>query len=336
MPSPPASQFSAVHPFQIEVQDFDSYALIVDARPACAFEDDHIPGAVNVPPGIAIGGAGASELPAMLQCAAARLRSGDTILVYCDRGGLDAQACAEPLRRAGWSVDVLPGGWGNYRRWVDAGLEVLPRGLAFRRLVAPPMCGLCAIVPLLREQGEQVLDLPELVGQRLIPGLSLPGDVVPTQGAFETRLLDVLRRFDAERVVWVRTGSELPAGLAMPPALQESLARAESIRIEVPIDQRARVWFDRIRSLSLPVEDLLRLLLRRAGTEQARGLEGWMAMLGDGRATEALSEVIGDCIDPACTVEVPTATVLRVPSLEPEPLVRQVCDLVRGHHAGHE
>ena len=333
MPNLPASLFSTVHPFQMEVQDFGDYALIVDARATSAFADDHLPGAVSVPCESVCTASAEEKLktvPAALQEHVARLSAGDTILVYCDRGGLDAQAYAEPLRRAGWAVDVLPGGWGTYRRWVSAGLEVLPRGLAFRRLVAPPMSGLCVIVPLLREQGEQVLDLPELAGQRLLPGLTLLGDEVPTQDAFEARLLDVLRRFDPGRAVWVRGCSELPSGLALPRALHDVLAHADAIHVEVPIDQRARLWFERIRSLGQPVDELLHsLLLRRSGA--GHGVEAWMAMLGEGRATEALSEVIDHCIDPGCTAEVASAAVLRIPSLDREPLAQQVRNLVRDH-----
>jgi tRNA 2-selenouridine synthase len=246
MPNPPASLFSAVHPFQLEVQDFETYALLVDARAATAFADDHLPGAVSVPcEAVCTTSAGETvrRVPVALQEQVARLSAGDSILVYCDRGGLDAQAYAEPLRRIGWAVDVLPGGWSAYRRWVTAGLEVLPRGLGFRCLVAPPMSGLCVILPLLREQGEQVLDLPDLAGQRLVPGLTLLGDETLTQEAFETRLLDVLRRFDPERAVWVSGCSELPAGLALPRALHDALSHAEAIHLEVPIDQRARLWF---------------------------------------------------------------------------------------------
>lgn len=328
MPNPSASLFSAVHPFQMEVQAFETYALIVDARTASAFANDHLPGAVSMPCESVCPGESVSTV---LQEHIARLSAGDAILVYCDRGGLDAQAYAQPLRQAGWRVDVLPGGWGTYRRWVDAGLEALPRGLGFRCLVAPPMSGLCVIVPLLREQGEQVLDLPELAGQHVIPGLSLLGDEAPTQDAFETRLLDAMRRFDPGQAVWVRGCAELPSGLALPPALHDALAHADAIHVEVPIEQRARLWFDRIRSLELPVEELLHSLLRRSPTGHGRGVDTWMSMLGAGKAIEALSEVIGHCIDPVDIADGPTATVLSIPSLEPEQVARQVRALVRGH-----
>ena len=49
MPTHLASLDSLVHPHQIEVQEFSSYALVIDARSAEAYQEDHIPGAVSVP-----------------------------------------------------------------------------------------------------------------------------------------------------------------------------------------------------------------------------------------------------------------------------------------------
>lgn len=49
MPTHLASLDSLVHPHQIEVQEFDSYGLVIDARSTEAYQEDHIPGAVNVP-----------------------------------------------------------------------------------------------------------------------------------------------------------------------------------------------------------------------------------------------------------------------------------------------
>lgn len=49
MPTHLASLDSLVHPHQIEVQEFDSYGLVIDARSTEAYQEDHIPGAVSVP-----------------------------------------------------------------------------------------------------------------------------------------------------------------------------------------------------------------------------------------------------------------------------------------------
>ena len=197
MPRSFAPVGSPVHPHQLEVQDFSLYALVIDARHPAAYAQDHIPGAVNVPAATAIPGA-ALPMPCELAAHAEGLVRDDMVLVYCDRGGLDSEVWARPLRAAGFAVDVLGGGWGNYRRWVAAGLELLPRALSFRHLVAPPVSGLCRILGVLARQGQQVLDISELAGQRLVPGLSLPGDAPPSQDAFETLLLDRLRKFDPD------------------------------------------------------------------------------------------------------------------------------------------
>jgi len=49
MPTHLASLDSLVHPHQMEIQEFASYALVIDARSAGAYQEDHVPGAVSVP-----------------------------------------------------------------------------------------------------------------------------------------------------------------------------------------------------------------------------------------------------------------------------------------------
>ena len=49
MTSPIDSAAALVHPRQLAVQEFASYALVIDARSPHEFAQDHIPGAVNLP-----------------------------------------------------------------------------------------------------------------------------------------------------------------------------------------------------------------------------------------------------------------------------------------------
>src|SRR5256885_16649376 len=49
MPDPDPLDRLPVHPHQLEVQEFDSYELIVDLRSAGDFGVDHVPGAISVP-----------------------------------------------------------------------------------------------------------------------------------------------------------------------------------------------------------------------------------------------------------------------------------------------
>lgn len=310
MPAQLASLDSLVHPHQIEVQEFSSYALVIDARSAEAFREDHIPGAVNVPvrmTGEAVPGSdesaaslreGGQAIPYALSLHTHKLAPSEAVLVYCDRGGLDSLVWAEPLRAAGFRVDVLGGGWINYRRWVSAGLEVLPRALTFRRLCAPPVSGLCQVMHRLATLGEQVLDLPIMVGQRLIPGLSLGGEVAPSQDAFETALLDAMRRFDPRRPVWVREGSRDLGGLQLPPALRGVLSRARGLWIEVPLTVRVQAWFAHMQATGVDMAALLQAIAGSAKPPALGIMKQWRSLASSGRGIDAVAEIVKGFVDP--------------------------------------
>ena len=346
MPAPLAPTGPLVHPHQIEVQDFAWYALVIDARSPRAYREDHLPGAVNIParrrasrPGgnastPADNRAKASterSLPRALNTRIAALPPGSSVLVYCDRGGLDSLVWAEPLRARGWMVDVLAGGWGNYRRWVDAGLELLPRVLTFRQLVAPPAGGLCRILRALANDGEQVLDLAELAGQRLVPGLTLRGDDPPSQSAFETRLLDTLRHFDPKRPVWVRAGPAPLRVLDLPPALRDALARADGTRFQVPLPERARAWLDRLQHMGTSITSVLDAFCASRAPPSSTLIAQWTSMLKAGRTTDALASVIATHIDPNSGSDglAARAPVLSAISLEPDAVVAAIAQLRR-------
>lgn len=207
------------HPHAIEVQEFSCYARVIDVRARADFDEDHVPGAVWLDP------AAAGPAPAMLQVQEARpsldlppdlaeLVSGVTldqaILVYCGRGGLDSQPVARALRWRGWTVDVLPGGWINYRRWVQAGLEIVPRLVSFRAVSSVPADHVARVLQSLARVGEQVLDLAALAGR--------------SQAGFESGVLEALRRMEARRPVWV--GVPKLGGLVLPGGLRDALVAA--------------------------------------------------------------------------------------------------------------
>jgi tRNA 2-selenouridine synthase len=344
MPASLASLGALVHPHQMEIQDFNLYALVIDARQPESFADDHIPGAVNVPaapagseqapmhsvaPGVAEPG---PTMPYALADRVKQLAPDELVLVYCDRGGLDSQVWARPLRAAGFRVDVLGGGWGNYRRWVDAGLTVLPRALRFRHLIAPPVSGLCRVLGVLAKQGQQVLDISEIAGQRLVPGLTLRCDSPPSQPAFETQLLERLRRFDPDLPVWVRIGPAPLDRLVLPPALCEAIERCESVRLEVPLAERARAWFERMQSMKTSLAALIEALGTSPLPPSPAHMQQWDALGQAGHMLDALAGIIDGYIDPTNTVSdaVPPCRVVRLPSLDAEDVVRTVRDWLSG------
>lgn len=309
MPTQLASLDSLVHPHQIEVQEFDSYGLVIDARSTEAYQEDHIPGAVSVPvvsQRLQVSNAEGTTLvasdvepsvPYALAGHLSGLSAGASVLVYCDRGGLNSLVWADSIKALGYRVDVLGGGWDNYRRWVDAGLEVLPRALTFRRLVAPPVGGLCPLLHRLAMLGEQVLDLADLAGQRLIPGVTLSGDQTPSQAAFDSALLHALRRFDPRRPVWVRDGIGDLGGPALAPSLRDALQRSDSYWLEVPLAVRARAWLERIQASGTDVHMLLQAIARSATPPSRAVMEQWREHAVSGQLVDALTEIIEGYLD---------------------------------------
>ncbi|MFZ2990693.1 hypothetical protein, partial [Ideonella sp.] len=311
---------------------------------AKAYQEDHLPGAISAPVVAdrlakaqftpmessipAVAGEAAPTMPPPLAPQVERLSPGDAVLVYCDRGGLDSMAWAGPLRVAGFRVDVLGGGWINYRRWVSAGLELLPRALTFRPLLAPPAGGLCRLVDRLLQQGEQVIDLTALAGQRLVPGLTLEGDLQPTQAAFETGLLDALRKLDPQRPVWIRMGLAGHGGLALPPALRDALYRSISIKLEVPLNVRVLAWSDRLQAMGAEINNLLQAISASANSPDAAAIEQWRSLTNAGRVTDALTEIIATFIDPHTEISEwgGQVRVVRLASLTNEAVAAEVED----------
>jgi len=327
MPTHLASLDSLVHPHQMEIQEFASYALVIDARSAGAYQEDHLPGAVSVPIAAtpptsaqdsSLTGEPGPLIPDALAAHTQGLPAGETILVYCDRGGLDSMVWAAPLRSAGFQVDVLGGGWINYRRWVSAGLDLLPRVLTFRPLLAPPVSGLCRVLDLLVRQGEQVIDLAALAGQRLVPGLTLQGDEPPSQHAFETALLDAMRHLDPQRQVWLRDGIVGLGDLSLPPSLRDALQRSKCVTLEVPLPVRALAWFERLQAMNTSIAALLQAFSASALPPPSEVLERSRALASAGQVTDALATIIRVYIDPSSASLLTSAKVevIRLASLK--------------------
>lgn len=306
---------SLLHPHQIEVQEFDSYALVIDARPPAEYEEDHLPGAVNVPvvplamPKRVVRRATGNSsdgparrpagVPEALVAHVSRLSPEDRVLIYCHRGGLDSGVWADPLRAAGWSVDVLPGGWPNYRRWIAAGLEVLPRGLSFRVLQAPPLSGVERVLAALEFQGHQVLDLPALTGQRHVPGVLSCADRGVSQAAFESAVLHSLRRYSPDRDVWV---SELVAhpedSLALPSTLAQQLRQSPAVRVLVPLAQRSHAWLQNLNGSKAELEQVVSALCALNAAPTKAMIARWRKAAALEATGPVLAAIIEEFIDP--------------------------------------
>ena len=306
-------------PQDLEIQDFTSYTLVIDARSPREFDEDHLPGAVNFPvvdndeyatvgtlhrtnthQAYVIGVTHSlRNMANWIEQIAPVCPPSAKILVYCFRGGKRSKLWSDTLRTIGYRVDVLRGGWKNYRRWVMQGLEVVPRELVFKVLSGPSGCGKTRLLKSIEQQGGQVLDLEGLAKHRGSLIGAIPDRPQPTQKSFDSSLLDRLRAFDVSKPVFVESESKKIGSLRLPDSLMECMGSADLIEVTAPMDVRVAIWeadfshfINEPASLIARVEHLLPLL----GHER---LKAWRTMAAAGDVRQIFEQLMTVHYDPA-------------------------------------
>ncbi len=318
MTTPAETAASLVHPHQLEVQDFASYALVIDARSPHEYAEDHIPGAVNLP---VVGDDEYAEvgirhktdkhaaylvgveyslrnIADQIKPLISRYTPRDRFLVYCFRGGKRSRLWADNLRTIGFDVDVLAGGWKKYRRWVRAGLETLPRAFSYRVLCGSTGCGKTRVLHELRRQGQQVLELEGLAHHRGSLLGDLPGDPQPTQKMFDSALLDEMRRLDPRRTVWVEAESKKIGNLQLPDSLYEAMHRSPVIHLSSPMHERVRLWREDYPHFAQDPKAMVRSLEPLKPVVGKETLAHWMALATEDRVDELFESVMVRHYDP--------------------------------------
>jgi tRNA 2-selenouridine synthase len=318
MTTPVESTASLVHPHQLEVQDFASYSLVIDARSPHEYAEDHIPGAVNLPVvddgefaevGIRhktdthaayLAGVEYSlrNIADQIKPLISRYTPRDRFLVYCFRGGKRSRLWADNLRTIGFEVDLLAGGWKNYRRWVRAGLDVLPRALSYRVLCGPTGCGKTRVLHELRRQGQQVLELEGLAHHRGSLLGDLPGDAQPTQKLFDSALLDEMRKLDVSRTVWVEAESKKIGKLQLPEALHEAMHLSPVVNLDAPMTERVKLWREDYPHFARDPQGMVRKLEPLKPLVGKETLAHWMALATEGLVDELFESVMVRHYDP--------------------------------------
>lgn len=313
-----SSDTVSVHPFQLEVHDFPTYSLVIDARSPHEYAEDHIPGAVNLPVvddkeyeevgirhkddkhGAYLIGVEYSlrNIASQIRPLISKYGPEDRFLVYCFRGGKRSRLWADNLRTIGFDVDVLQGGWKNYRRWVRMGLESLPRRFDYRVLSGSTGSGKTRLLHALATVGEQVVDLEQIASHRGSLIGALPDQVQPSQKFFDSLLLDHLRQLDPTRPVWIEAESKKIGQVQLPDALYEAMHRTRPINISAPMAERVRLWredypqfVDDPKGMVSKLEPLKPLI---GGAE----LELWQDLAAADRVDELFERVMVSHYDP--------------------------------------
>jgi len=297
----------------------DTFDAIIDARSPMEFAQDHLPGAINAPvlddeQRIRVGTMykqfGSFEAKKLGAALVARniAQYIETLwldqprewrpLVYCWRGGNRSGSMAHILAKIGWPVVQLEGGYKAFRQEVNTALEQAPQ-LRFKVVCGTTGSGKSRLLETLAAQGAQVLDLEQLAAHRGSVLGHLPSQPQPSQKAFESRIWEVLRRFDAARPVFVEAESKKVGNLRVPAALMDTMRAAECIALTLPRAERVRLlmedythFVDSPQALNAQLEHLTQL----HGKEK---INRWQTMSQSGATNALVDELLAEHYDPA-------------------------------------
>ncbi len=294
------------------------FDTLVDVRSPSEFQEDHLPGAINLPvlsddERARVGTIYVQDAPftarklgaALVARNAARHLEGPLAdkpggwrpLVYCWRGGQRSGSLSSIFAQIGWRTDTISGGYQSYRRLVAEALYDAPWPGRVVLLDGNTGTGKTDLLQRLGRRGVQVLDLEGLARHRGSVLGPLDRDQ-PSQKGFETAIAARLVQFDPEKLVLVEAESSKIGDRIIPPSLWHAMRVAPRIEISAPPDARARLL---VRSYGNALADKsafidrLRLLVPYRGRAQ---VDAWIGLFSSGDLERLAQELITQHYDP--------------------------------------
>lgn len=296
------------------------FDTVIDARSPGEYDEDHLPGAVNWPvlddderKEVGTDYKQVSPFDARKRGAALVARNiADHLdrwvqdkprqwqpLVYCWRGGKRSGTLAWFLDQIGFRVQVLEGGYKAFRTAVIEALQSVPARLDFVVVCGRTGSGKTRLLQALRETGEQVLDLEALACHRGSVLGSLPGQVQPSQKAFETRVWHALQAFEPGRPVYVESESRNIGKLRVPGALIERMREhGRCVRLETPDAARLQLLLEEYAHLVEDTEGFCRQLDALVEWRGRETVLTWQAAARAGHTGEVFLDLMHRHYDP--------------------------------------
>jgi tRNA 2-selenouridine synthase len=275
----------------VELIDMDRFLELsetltaIDVRSPIEYEQDHIPGSINIPlfsneERAEIGTAYTHEgpetavelgeryaepkIPHYLEQVKSCAREG-RVLVLCARGGMRSGRFSEFLAEHGYRPYRLRNGYKGYRRYVQSSFE---RKLSLIVLGGRTGCGKTDILGEMAGLGEQVLDLEGLANHRGSAFGSVGLGAQPSTRHFENCLFHEILRLDRDKPIWVEDESLNIGKVVLPAPFYDQLQSTELVLIDMDRSQRIeRLCRDYGSAGKAPLIEALGKIRKRVGLE---------------------------------------------------------------------
>jgi tRNA 2-selenouridine synthase len=271
--------------------------VIIDARSESEYLSGHIPGSYNIPilnnehrhlvgtcyknegrdAAVRLGFKLAGPLFAEMIARADSLSNSRKVLIYCWRGGMRSAFLAWILSAAGFKVELIKGGYKNFRQWVLTALDHPPEILIIGGKTGS---GKTEMLKTLSADWP-VIDLEHLASHRgsAFGALGLPPQ--PSYEQFENMLALEFFRLKEHRFVLLENESRMIGKVKIPDTIFAAMREARVLKVEIPLRERIRNILDEYGQFSneLLAESTAKLQRKLGGLRLKKALEA----LQDGR-----------------------------------------------------
>lgn len=190
------------------------------------------------------------------------------VLIHCWRGGMRSSSMAWLLETLGIECYLLEGGYKSYRNYV---LNSFEKGLKIVLLGGFTGSGKTDLLTILKDSGEQVIDLEGLANHK---GSAFGSIGLPPQTSnemFENLLSQVIIATDSERFVWIEDESRNVGKVFIPEKLWLQMRKAPLIRIESSFEERLeRLVRDYATEDSKRLEESIAKIEKRLGYDNCK------------------------------------------------------------------
>lgn len=190
------------------------------------------------------------------------------VLIHCWRGGMRSSSMAWLLETLGIECYLLEGGYKSYRNYV---LKSFEKGLKIVLLGGFTGSGKTDLLTILKDSGEQVIDLEGLANHKgsAFGSIGLPPQ--PSNEMFENLLSQVIIATDSERFVWIEDESRNVGKVFIPEKLWLQMRKAPLIRIESSFEERLeRLVRDYATEDSKRLEESIAKIEKRLGYDNCK------------------------------------------------------------------
>ena len=299
----------------IQIHDFDD---VIDVRSPLEFEDDRIPGSINLP---VLSNAEREMIGTMykqkskfeakkLGASIVSKNISDHLkdylynknrdwlpLIYCWRGGQRSYALATILDQIGWKVEVVDGGYKSFRKHVSEFLNNNIENYFLILITGNTGTAKTKMLNLIEERNGQTIDLESLANHKGSV-FGSQGQKQPSQKLFETLIYDKVKNLKTGEPIFVEAESNKIGNLHIPKEFWKLMKSSPQIEISATVEQRAQFLVEEYSEITSDLDLLEKQITSLSTIAGPKLVENWLQMAKNKEFIELAKQLIEKHYDP--------------------------------------